>query len=388
MIGEGVLVALIIIAGFVYFQWWMIRGYRKNPFYWFGLYFHDLDLSLFSSQLGSMLAMNLPLAGALQQIAMEYRKLPFKNRHLTRGVEEACTDVEKGYSLSQALARQGPGLFPDHYLRLVQAAESGEQLPAMLFMAADSLERRARFIRRMLEIFVYPLMILVILVMIAQFLVTYILPTFVSLFEGMEIALPFVTQVLLTLIKAVKNPWLMIPLLSFIIVFIHVLSLALGVKAADWLALKFPFLGKALCYEELAAFSCSLGIMLENGIPLSEAIPLSTGAVRNTVLRKEVEKMAGERGAPLSVLMRKGVFFPPSYIWMVKMGEKTETLDATLKEMAMIYGEESRIMLERYYGWIKPMAITFVGFSTALIIFGTFLPMVHLITQITKYSLP
>jgi len=382
------LTVLLIMSVPAYLLWWLSTGYRRNPFYWFGFYFRDLDLSLFSRQLGSMLAMKLPAAEALQQIAREYRKLPFKNRHLTRGLEGACSDVGKGHTLAQALARQGQGLFPDHYLRLVQAAESGEHLPAMLLTAADSLERRALFMRQMMVIFLYPLMVLILLSGVAQFLVTYILPTFVYLFEGMGIPLPFASKMLLMLMKAARNPYLLISIVVTLIVAAHLLSKVMKINALDWISLKLPFLGKAFCYEDLSAFSGSLGTLLENGFSMSEGIALSAGAVRNTVLRKEVERMAGERGAPLSALLRKGPLFNLSYIWMIKMGEKSETLDSTLKELAVIYGEESRLMLELYYGWLKPATIVFIGFFAALIIFGTFLPMVHLVMQITRYVLP
>lgn len=354
-----------------------------------GMYFgkYNDSLIVFTRQFARMLSMNLPLIEALEHLKGEIEiDMSRGKERMVEVIPFIIRDLRQGLTLSQSAARH-PQAFPPIYTGLVSVGERNEKLPAVLEETALFMERsnaeRAKFI----EILVYPCAVLIFLIGVIEFILYYIMPTFVSLFEGMQVNLPLVTGFVITVARAGRNP---IIVSSLLLVFVSVIIILLlwerhkGYFLHDCLAFKLPLIGKVTRMKEYATFSGLMGSLLAASVPLSESLTLAASALDNSYIRSRIIHVAAESPSILSPALRASGVFQPSYLWMVLAGERTETLDQVLMEMGQFYGDESRILSTYLLGWLHPLLIVTAGVFTAICTTSVFLPLVQLVVTITK----
>ena len=151
------------------------------------------ELATFTQQLANLLSSGMPLTVALNSMS-----------HLeTKGIsaevsKELKQDVMEGRSLSDSMAKQ-PRIYSDLYVNMVRAGESSGALVEVLRRMADHFERFAQVQAKFTGALIYPAFVAVVGVGIMFFFMTYMLPKFMTIFEGMNVPLPFLTQVLITI---------------------------------------------------------------------------------------------------------------------------------------------------------------------------------------------
>jgi len=338
-------------------------------------------------QLSRMLSMNLPLIDALEHLKMDMRSDLCIDRHrMQDAISSLIRDLKQGLTFSQSLARY-PGIFPAVFVRLASAGQISERLPALLEEAALFMERNRVLRLRYADIITYPVTIMVVLIGIVQFLVIYILPTFVSLFEGMQIHLPLVTKLVIAVARAVRNPHLSLSAF-LILVFLIVISIFWkrykGYYLHDFIIFRLPLIGRVTAIKEYATFSTLMGSILSASLPLREALATAASALENSYMKACILHAADESNFVLSEVLRASGVFQPSCLWMVLAGERTETLGEIMMEMGQFYQEESRILSTRFLGWLKPLLVLVTGVFTAIIIVSVFIPLVQIVLTITK----
>ena len=345
------------------------------------------DLSIFTRQLSHMLRMKLPPQECIFHLLREYSKSgKIAKLAMLSALKTTMKHLDEGLSLSQSFARQ-PAVFPQFYVWLVNVGETSERLPDILIKTADFMEQNRRTVLKYWELCIYPFLILFFLFVIATFVTTYIMPTFVSLYEGMEMELPVVTKLMISVIKGVGNPYVIIPAI-LIIPAIIVVFMMLRFNPLDFLALYLPFYSRLTRYREYATFSSIMGILLGGNVPLGEALELASTTIRNSLLRGSIQKGLREKYTSLSTMLRQNRLMDKSFVWMVTMGEKTETLDEVLLELGKFYSDEARLMSDRIFGWLAPSTVAATGLCVATVIFAVFLPLIKLITDMIDYNLP
>src|SRR5436190_17063196 len=159
------------------------------------------ELATFTQQLANLLHSGMPLTVALNSMT-----------HLeTKGIssdvsKELRQDVMEGRSLSDSMVKQ-PRIFSDLYVNMVRAGESSGALVEVLRRMADHFERFAQVQAKFTSALIYPAFVAVVGVAIMFFFMTYMLPKFLSIFEGMNVPLPLMTQILISISRAFAGYW-------------------------------------------------------------------------------------------------------------------------------------------------------------------------------------
>ncbi len=149
------------------------------------------ELATFTQQMGNLLKSGMPLTVALNSMThLETKGIP---ADVSRELRQ---DVMEGRSLSDAMAKQ-PRIFSDLYVNMVRAGESSGALVEVLRRMADHFERFAQVQSKFTSALVYPALGAVVGVGIMFFFMTYMLPKFMSIFQGMQVELPMMTQILI-----------------------------------------------------------------------------------------------------------------------------------------------------------------------------------------------
>src|SRR4029079_6011311 len=146
------------------------------------------ELATFTQQLANLLNSGMPLTVALNSMThLESKGIP------SEVSKELKQDVMEGRSLSDSMAKQ-PRIFSDLYVNMVRAGESSGALVEVLRRMADHFERFAQVQAKFTSALIYPSFVAVVGVCIMFFFMSYMLPKFLSIFQGMNVPLPFVTQ--------------------------------------------------------------------------------------------------------------------------------------------------------------------------------------------------
>src|SRR5215472_3998118 len=159
------------------------------------------ELATFTQQLANLLNAGMPLTVALNSMThLETKGIP---ADVSRELKQ---DVMEGRSLSDSMAKQ-PRIFSDLYVNMVRAGESSGALVEVLRRMAEHFERFAQVQSKFTSALVYPAFVGVVGVGIIFFFMTYMLPKFMSIFQGMNVQLPMLTQILVGISHLFAGYW-------------------------------------------------------------------------------------------------------------------------------------------------------------------------------------
>src|SRR5690349_21458275 len=200
------------------------------------------ELATFTQQLANLLHSGMPLTVALNSMTH------LESKGISSDVtKELRQDVMEGRSLSDSMTKQ-PRIFSELYVNMVRAGESSGALVEVLRRMADHFERFAQVQAKFTSALIYPAFVAVVGIGIMFFFMTYMLPRFMSIFQGMNVPLPMITQMLVNISHLFANYWwLMLGIaFVFIIVFKRFQSSKEGRRKLDEWKMKAPLFGKVI----------------------------------------------------------------------------------------------------------------------------------------------
>src|SRR6266436_4786281 len=219
------------------------------------------ELATFTQQLANLLHSGMPLTVALNSMThLETRGIP---ADVSRELRQ---DVMEGRSLSDAMAKQ-PRIFSDLYINMVRAGESSGALVEVLRRMADHFEKFAQVQTKFTSALIYPAFVGVVGIGIMFFFMTYMLPKFMSIFEGMNVPLPVMTQILIGVSRLFAGYWwLMLIIVALVaILFKRFQASPEGRRKLDQWKMNVPVFVKVVKLNLFSQFSRTLSTLLENG---------------------------------------------------------------------------------------------------------------------------
>src|SRR5512136_77791 len=226
------------------------------------------ELATFTQQLANLLSSGMPLTVALNSMThLESKGIP---ADVSKDLKQ---DVMEGRSLSDSMAKQ-PRIFSDLYVNMVRAGEQSGALVEVLRRMADHFERFAQVQSKFTSALVYPAFVSVVGVGIMFFFMTYMLPKFMSIFEGMNVPLPMMTQILVGISHFFAGYWWLMlgVVIAAVILFKRFQATDQGRRKIDEWRMKAPVFGKVIKLNIFGQFARTLSTLLENGVPVLTAL--------------------------------------------------------------------------------------------------------------------
>lgn len=340
---------------------------------------NEQALVVFSRQFATMINAGLAMVRCLDILSEQT-----EDKKLQQVLIQVRRDVEGGSTLSNALHKH-PTVFSTLYTSMVKAGEMGGVLDEVLERLAGFMEKDFSLKKKVKSALTYPVVILVMAMCIVFFLVTYILPTFVTLFEGMSLKLPLPTQILIVVTKGARNPMVIIPCLLLAAGLAFVLNqygkTPGGKKQFDMLKLNVPIFGLLNKKVSISRFCRTLGTLLSSGVPIMQALEIVGKASGNEIIAITVTKVRESirEGESIASPLGASGMFPPMVTQMVAVGEETGNLDAMLSKIADFYDTEVEYMLASLTSMLEPIMIVGMGGIVGFIVISVFLPLYQLI---------
>ena len=341
------------------------------------------EVVLFTRQLAMMVKAGLPLVDSIQGCSLQTPSASFR-KELVLMVEE----LKGGTSFSESLAKH-PYLFGNFYISMVRAGEAAGILDQVLDRLAEIGEEEMELKGRIQSALVYPCLLVVMSLGIVIFLLTAILPKFISIFEEAGAQLPVPTMILLGVSRLFQNFWFMIPVGGFF-AFVSLrrfASSANGRYRLHSILLKLPIIGPIVRKTILTRFTRIMGSLLKSGIQAVAALTITQEVVGNQVAQQALahvrEAVIG--GSNLADPFRlSSVVFPPTLVQMVAVGEKTGTLDEILLHLSDFYDTEVERELRTLTSTLEPILLLGMGLVVGFIALSVLLPIFQLVKVFRK----
>lgn len=332
------------------------------------------DVVFLTRQLAVMLRSSIPVVESFETIARQLAKPEFQEQVL-----KIAEQVEGGDSLSKALS-SFPGLFSPFYIGMVRSGEVSGNVPESLDYLANYLEREQDFTSKLLMGIIYPVFVLIVFFAIVFLMGIVVIPRFAEIFTGMEVELPVLTKLVLAFTSFMRDNWLVF-LLGFLAFWVFIILLLRSKEfrtSLDKLLLDLPVLSSFFKKFFLVRIALTLSTLIAGGVPISQALEISSDVVGNDVYKDIVLKTRdGVRAGQTisSVLSAYPETFTLFFIQMTVVGEKTGHLEKTLQNVVSLYQKEVDRSLEAIIKLLEPALIVVLGGLVFLMAIALFVPL-------------
>lgn len=329
-------------------------------------------------QLSTMMRAGIPLGRTLDNLSHQGL-----DERVDRAVEQIQKEVRTGFSLTQAFENQG-SKFPPLTTSLIKAGEISGTLDEMLDRLALYLEKDLALRRAWTQASLYPFVVFFSCCILTVAMVSYVFPTFINLFKGLDVKLPVVTRALITLTETVRNPIVFLPVLAGLLIGVTMLwqyfATPVGRRQWDWLKLEIPYLGTLARKIAMSRVSRTLGTLLASGIPALMALKIAGTASGNSIVRDAIDRVSSEmkRGVRLSEALDGAPVFPRVFVQMVQAGEDSGELSGMLLRLGDFFEEEVQLSLAAFTSMIEPVMIAVMGALVLFVLVAVFQPIYQL----------
>ena len=342
----------------------------------FGGKIQSKEITALGLQLASLIKSGVPLLKALGIIASASRNPSLKG--LLSQIQE---EVRNGAPLSAALSSY-PRWFPPLYLAMVQAGEYGGNLDKTLTLISGYRQRQEEMFSRVRSAMAYPLLMLITGIGAIIFMLTFVMPRLMNIFSQMGESLPLPTRILIGISEGLRQGWL------WLLGVVAALTIVLwqGKKsekqrlAASLFQLNLPLLGPLILKAELARFSRTLELLIQNGIPILKAIEITAPVVSNQALRNDFIRCLQDlkEGGSFGKSLKQSARFPVIVTNLIEVGEESGKLNEALAEIAGVYERETEETLRLTTSLLEPLMILVMGLVVGFIVIAMLLPMFEL----------
>jgi type IV pilus assembly protein PilC len=337
------------------------------------------DVATFTRQLATMINAGLPITEALLILRSQSRG------SMQKIVAQILADIEAGDSFSNSLSRH-PKVFTPTYIALVKSGEVGGVMDAVLARLADDLEKQQEFGSQVKGALIYPVIIIVGMVLVSIVMMIFVIPRLLSLYSDFNATLPLPTLILIGISNFFVHFWYVILIVLGIGFYTYNLYRATpeGRRKIDALIFKIPVFGSLQRQIILTELTRTLALMVGSGVPILEALNITSEVVGNTIISDALKDSAKqvERGFPIAfAFSRHPEAFPFILSQMVAVGEETGKMDEVLTKISHIFEVESDAEVKGLTAAIEPIVMVILGLGVGFLVIAVILPIYNLTNQ-------
>lgn len=340
------------------------------------------ELATYTQQLANLLQCGMPLTVALNSMTH------IESKGIKSEVSQQLRqEVMEGRALSDAMGRQSV-IFSELYINMVRAGESSGALVDVLRRMAAHFERFAEVQSKFVSAMVYPAIVAFVGVTIAIVFMVKILPTFISIFEGMEMELPLMTRILVNISDFLRGYWWLLVLIGIAIVILirRYQGSPHGKRNIDEWKMRAPVFGKVIRLNLFGQFARVFSTLLENGVPVLTALKITEQIMPNVIVKEAVAKTreAVTDGKDLAQPLAQSRIFPQLMVDLVRIGEETGDVPGSLKNVAETYEKDLDIALRMLTNLIEPIMIITMAIGVCFLLLSVLSAMFAMTANIAR----
>ncbi len=345
-------------------------GFRKR------LKVSPRDMSVFCRQFQNIMKTGIGIVTALEMLSSQT-----ENKKLKAAIIDATDSVKKGETLSASM-RKHKDVFSNLLINMIEAGETSGSLETSFDRMAVHYEKDAKIKGAVRKALVYPIILSIVALIVMTVMLLYVIPKFVSIFEDINSELPAITKAVVAMSDFLTHRWYIPVGILLVVVILYKIykSTRTGRTTIARFKLKLPVFGMLIQKTVCARFARTLGTLTAAGIPLVEALNVTSRTMDNILYQEALEDAAVQvrKGMNLSAVLKKSGLFPPLIIHMLSIGEDTGSIEEMLDNAANYYDEEVETTTAQVLALLEPAIIVCMAFIVVIMIISIYSPVQQL----------
>jgi len=330
------------------------------------------ELIFFTQQLSTLYKAGLPLLTGLVSL-----KEQMENKKLKEIVTGICRQIEGGSTLFASMS-QYPDVFSSVYVNMIRAGELSGRLGESLDRFVALADRELRTRQKIKDATRYPKIVILSVVVAFIVLISFVFPRFSQVFARFNTPLPLPTRMMMGINHAFQSYWYIFLIVLFILPLLLKKYLRTETGRAVWekIKMRLPIFSSLFLAGALSRFAHTLVMLNRSGIPILQALEVTSKTTENLTLSESIEKMIQRvrEGASLADAMRETGKFTPLIIQMVSVGESSGALDEMMMRVTEYYDLQLENAIKKLSSSIEPLLTLFLGLVVLFLALAVFLP--------------
>lgn len=333
------------------------------------------DLVFLLTQLSTYIKAGIPLADAMRVLVEQYKKPAYKQI-----LQNIVHNLVNGDAFSVALEKAGKA-FPKLLINMVRVSEMTGDLPGTLDEMADYYGEIEKTRKQMITAMMYPTMVFVFAVAVIIFVLVWVIPQFVEIYESMDPSkIPAFTKLVIAISDFLKKDgiWLALGITIFVVLYVYLYKNVRSIReTTQWLVMHIPVFSNVVIYNEVTMFTKTFASLLKYNVFITDSMEILMRVTNNEIYKQLIYDTIQNlsHGEKISYAFKDHWAFPlPAYTMLIT-GEKTGQLPEMMEKVAEYYQEQHTQSVTRIKTFIEPVLIIFLTVNVGIIILSIVLPM-------------
>ena len=336
----------------------------------------------FTRHLSVMLSAGVTIFEAISFLRDQTKNKVFRGR-----LDDVLISLNNGQSLSASM-KKFPKVFPEIFTNIIHVGEQSGSLPQTMIDLADHLEETDNFKKRVKGALIYPKIILAVMLTFILVLFFFVMPKILTIFYSLNAEIPAATKVIIWITKFLQNNLIFVALGIFglITVFYLAFKNPLIQRYRDKFYLKAPLVGHIVLNYNTAQVSQHFGTLFTSGLTIIRCLEITKTVIKNTVFQDEIGYMVNKikNGTALSQSFRDNSYFPPMFMKLIKVGERTGKLPYVIGYMKDYYKSLVDGDVKNITSIIEPVIMVVLGLMVTGLVVTVIGPIYQLIANVSK----
>lgn len=339
------------------------------------------DLAFDLTQLSTYIKAGIPLVDSVKIISQQSTKSVQR-----RAYQRLLYDLLKGDNLSDAMEKQTE-TFPALLINMVRTAEMTGDLPTILDDMADYYESIEKVRKEMKSAMTYPVIVIILAIGVLIFMLLYLVPQFVGLYEAQGASLPAITRAIIGMSNFLKNNYLIIIIVTLVIIiafwfcYTRVKSFRSNIQR---LLMHFPVIGNIIIYKEVYNFTKTFASLINHGVFITDSMEILSKITNNEVYKRIINKTMSNlaKGNTISESFKGEWAFPEIAYQMLLTGENTGQLGLMMEKVSDHYKMLHKTSTDQLKSLIEPAMIIILAGIVGVLLLSIISPMFDIYNQI------
>lgn len=339
------------------------------------------ELNFFLTQLSTYVKSGIPLLDSMEILSRQV-----KSKSTQMLYRKIVFELSRGVTFSNCLEKQGK-VFPKMLINMLKTSEMTGDLTGVLDDMAAYYKRQDSNRKQIINAMTYPSVLLIFAVAVLTFVITYVVPSFTSMYESAGSTLPKITVAIMNVSSFITKNWYIIlfVVVGVIVLFTFLYKSSKKVKyATQYLVMHIPVVKDIIKYNQLVTFTSTFATLIKHDVFITDSMDILSKITENEIYKELIDSAISNlgRGNGVSVAFKGKWAFPETAYEMLYTGEKTGKLGEMMSHVSEFYQEEQTNIISRLKSLIEPLMIIMLAVLVGIILLAVVVPMFDIYSKI------
>ena len=340
------------------------------------------DLVFWLAQLSTYIKAGIPLTDAVKVLAEQDKRKKYKSVY-----DAVIYELTMGETFSEALNKQG-NVFPALLVNMIKSAEMIGNIEGTLDEMSAYYQEVEDTKRAVVSALAYPCIVLIFAIAIVVFMLVYIVPQFVDVYESMNAELNPVTVITLNISAFLQNEYMKIIeiILAIVVIYTYLYKKVKAFRAMmQHIFMKLPIIGNLIIYKEISLFARTFATLNKNNVLLTDSIDILGKITSNEIYKGIMYRTINNllKGEKMSETFKDNWAVPQVAYYMILTGESTGELAEMLDKVGDYYQKLQKNSVNMIKTFIEPIMIIFLALIVGFILIAIVVPMFGMYSTIS-----